>query len=25
VQATGLPAGWETISGPEGTAKEVQP
>jgi crotonobetainyl-CoA:carnitine CoA-transferase CaiB-like acyl-CoA transferase len=25
VQATGLPAGWETISGPQGTAKEVQP
>jgi crotonobetainyl-CoA:carnitine CoA-transferase CaiB-like acyl-CoA transferase len=23
VQATGLPAGWETMSGPQGTAKEV--
>jgi crotonobetainyl-CoA:carnitine CoA-transferase CaiB-like acyl-CoA transferase len=23
VQATGLPAGWETISGPQGTTKEV--
>ena len=25
VQATGLPAGWETMTGPQGTAKEVQP
>jgi crotonobetainyl-CoA:carnitine CoA-transferase CaiB-like acyl-CoA transferase len=25
VQATGLPAGWETMNGPQGTAKEVQP
>ncbi|HEY7279748.1 MAG TPA: CoA transferase [Trebonia sp.] len=23
VQATGLPAGWETMTGPQGTAKEV--
>jgi crotonobetainyl-CoA:carnitine CoA-transferase CaiB-like acyl-CoA transferase len=24
VQATGLPAGWETMSGPQGTAKHPQ-
>jgi hypothetical protein len=24
VQATGLPAGWETTSGPQGTVKEVR-